>query len=141
MAMRDAEAEMTPAVEGLRLPTARDLARAQTVEELIAACAPGGDAEEIEAMLAKADPLCSIALNAECCLCGGDVRAEVDLAARWLSAQRRIACGLLEEVHMLARHYHWSEREILGLSESRRQYYIALCQVEQSAYMEQSAYV
>jgi hypothetical protein len=33
---------------------------------------------------------------------------------------------LFEEVHALALHYHWSEREILAMAPSRRERYIAL---------------
>ncbi|MCL2643848.1 MAG: hypothetical protein FWD51_00100 [Betaproteobacteria bacterium] len=34
--------------------------------------------------------------------------------------------ALFQEVHMLAREYHWSEREILSLSRDRRQLYLRL---------------
>jgi hypothetical protein len=33
---------------------------------------------------------------------------------------------LYEEVHVLAMHYHWSESEILALTRSKRQRYLAL---------------
>ncbi len=36
------------------------------------------------------------------------------------------AVQLLEEVHALALHYHWSEREILALAPTRRERYLAL---------------
>lgn len=32
----------------------------------------------------------------------------------------------MEEVHLLALHYHWSEAAILGLAAPRRQRYLAL---------------
>jgi len=34
--------------------------------------------------------------------------------------------GLYEELHHLAYHYHWSEREILAMRRSRRRRYLAL---------------
>jgi hypothetical protein len=33
---------------------------------------------------------------------------------------------LFEEVHVLARHYHWSERDILALTATRRGRYLQL---------------
>ena len=32
----------------------------------------------------------------------------------------------MEEIHVLALHYHWSEAEILGLPSPKRQRYLAL---------------
>jgi hypothetical protein len=34
--------------------------------------------------------------------------------------------GLYEEVHHLAFHYHWSERDILDMSRAKRRRYLAL---------------
>jgi hypothetical protein len=34
--------------------------------------------------------------------------------------------GLYEEVHHLAFHYHWSEREILDMPRAKRRRYLAL---------------
>jgi hypothetical protein len=36
------------------------------------------------------------------------------------------AARLLEEVHALAFHYHWSEREILAMAPTRRERYLSL---------------
>jgi hypothetical protein len=36
------------------------------------------------------------------------------------------AGGLYEEVHHLAYHYHWTERDILELPRSKRRRYLAL---------------
>jgi len=127
----------------LRPPTARDLEQAASPEDLVALCALEPiDVAEAEKVLADADPLASITLTGSCCVCGGDVRAAVDLVSRWLAAERRIAAGLLEEIHELARHYHWPERDILALSDSRRRQYITMCRAEQdSEALEPSAYV
>jgi hypothetical protein len=40
---------------------------------------------------------------------------------------RRRVDELLEEIHLLASRYHWSEKEILEVPESRRRVYINLC--------------
>jgi hypothetical protein len=47
--------------------------------------------------------------------------------ARFFFAERRIGLDQLsEEVHVLARCYHWSEAEILQLPATRRRRYLAL---------------
>ncbi len=127
----------------LRFPTVRDLERAAGPEELVSLCALASiEIAEAERILADADPLASVALSGQCCVCGGEVRTAVDLASRWLAAERRTAAGLLEDIHELARHYHWSERDILALSDSRRRQYIALCRAAQeSDAMELNSYV
>ena len=43
------------------------------------------------------------------------------------------ADALFREVHALARHYHWSEREILGLELSRRRRYLDLLVADEDA--------
>jgi hypothetical protein len=40
---------------------------------------------------------------------------------------------LLREVHVLARVYHWSERQILRLTITRRRAYLALIEADQDA--------
>jgi hypothetical protein len=44
----------------------------------------------------------------------------------------------MEEVHVLARYYHWSEREILDLASSKRQRYLALVARDLAALSERS---
>ncbi len=38
--------------------------------------------------------------------------------------------GLLEEVHHLAYHYHWAEREILAMPRSKRRQYLSLLAIK-----------
>jgi hypothetical protein len=45
----------------------------------------------------------------------------------------RRAAGLLRDVHRLALAYHWSERDILGLSLRRRRSYLLLLEEDADA--------
>jgi hypothetical protein len=45
----------------------------------------------------------------------------------------------LRHVHALARAYHWSERDILGLPLARRLSYLLLLEAEQDAFLMPSA--
>jgi hypothetical protein len=145
-AIRSAEPVVMAGLDrpGWRLPTARDLASAHTPEELLSACVPDPavDPQAAEQILRDADPLGTIALHGPCCQCGQELRTEIDLPARWLTIARRSGMELLEEVHLIASRYHWSERDILGLTESRRRQYIALCRADsESEGLEQQVYV
>jgi hypothetical protein len=143
-AIRHAEPAVQRGVilDGVRAPTSNDIESASTLEELIVRCAPHHDGPlgEIEQALGDADPLGVITLNTTCVVCGAPSAVEVDLEARWLASSRQTALSLLEEVHMLARYYHWTEDEILGLSDTRRNQYIELCRSE-AQIAEQEAYV
>ncbi len=44
---------------------------------------------------------------------------------------------LYSEVHFLAFHYHWSEKEILSMSRDRRKMYVELLKDEIERYNEQ----
>jgi hypothetical protein len=127
----------------LRLPTLTDLTHAHSPEDLVALCSLQPiEVAEAERLLQDADPLGWIALRASCCMCGSQVDGVVDLAAKWLAAERQVAANLLEEIHTLARNYHWSERDILDLSDVSRRHYIAMCHAESGPGMlEQNVYV
>ena len=48
-------------------------------------------------------------------------------AQDFLLGEARQSRDLLQrEIHYLAYHYHWSEREILGLSVARREFYLGM---------------
>jgi hypothetical protein len=117
----------------LRLPTARDLDGATTPETVLARCL-GTEAAEAREWLADAeralgarDPLADITLVGTCEKCGRGVTAGCDIVAAWLAWLRRRATDLLSDVHRLAHHYHWCERDILDLPPLRRRSYLDLC--------------
>lgn len=130
-------------VDGLRFrpPTSRDLANilAESDPEaarrrLLRACLVAGQetaetelaalGDRVEDALERADPLADIGLDVRCAACGHAWRATFDAAAFLWEEIEVQARRLLDEVHLLARAYGWSESEILALPEARRAAYL-----------------
>jgi hypothetical protein len=79
---------------------------------------------EVEAAFDAADPLADMAFDVHCAACGHAWSAELDVASFvWDEIDAR-ARHLLDEVHLLASAYGWSESDILTLPESRRAAYL-----------------
>lgn len=117
----------------MRLPTPRDAAAVPGDLDLIAACL-GCSPDEAqlwrvaaEEMMAFWDPLGEIELEGKCGECGQALHASCDLAQTWLARVHRRIGEMLSDIHLLASHYHWSERDILALPAARRAAYIDLC--------------
>ena len=124
-----------------RLPTTRDLARiAGESEENVGAqkllwsligpdqASETGAMERLAERLARAledaDPCLDFALDFDCPECGNRWTASFDIAAHlWQEIDAR-SRRLLDEIHILARAYGWPEREILALTDARRQAYL-----------------
>lgn len=132
-----------------RLPTGDDheaaarLARRGVdagVAELLRRCvlsldsaAMGTDvADALSVRMAELDPQAELLLNAGCPACGRGFRARLDVAAFLRQRFARHAQDLYREVHLLAFHYHWSERDILAMSSRHRQRYLRLLEAELS---------
>lgn len=124
----------------VRLPTPADLEACTSGEDLLALLGGAGNRHAVESALSTADPLAEIEINGRCPECGHAVSAIYDLAGKWLAQLRQRAVSLLEEVHLLALRYHWSEQEILNLPESRRQAYLDLCWPPEEAHGEAHAW-
>jgi hypothetical protein len=89
-------------------------------------------AERLSDALAKLDPQSEIVLEARCPACGDSFRAILDTASFFFTEVAAHARTLLEEVHLLASHYHWSEAAILAIPERRRRLYLALAETAQA---------
>jgi hypothetical protein len=76
--------------------------------------------------LVACDPQAEIALGVTCPECGHGWRAIVDVGAFLWSEVSRSARRILEEVHVLASTYGWTEQDVLGLSARRRRLYLEL---------------
>lgn len=79
--------------------------------------------EAIDAALDQADPLADLSLEVTCEHCGHAQRAPLDIAATlWdeLSAQ---AARVVDDVHLLAGAYGWSEGQVLAMTPARRALY------------------
>jgi hypothetical protein len=136
-----AVADETPvAVDGLRFrrPTTRDLAAlidhldvdaaAEALLRRLAldALPPDWDAARqaaLEGALDAADPLAHVALDIACEHCGERWTAPLDIGAALWDELAVQAAHVIDDVHVLASAYGWSEREILAMPTTRRQLY------------------
>jgi hypothetical protein len=125
----------------LRHPTPADLARiardandedaeARLARLLLVGPAPRqpGWEDLAEAALSDADRLADLELRAGCPHCGARVAHPLALEPFLMAELAAVAARLLDEIHVLAMAYHWSEPEILALPEDRRRHYLARIQ-------------
>lgn len=133
-------------VQGLRFrcPASRDLAAIagladaeHAANQLLLACAEDATAlprdeqalgelrEALESALEAADPWADLALAYRCPACGAEGEASLDVAAYLWEEIDGSAQQLLDEIHLLARAYGWSEAQILALGDARRAAYLA----------------
>lgn len=144
------DAAEPPLIVQFRLPTVADLREAElgaggdpeaVAGDLLARCVVaahhgrgvvpvdrlGADVRElIAAAMAERDPQAEIELDLTCPSCATSFTVVFDTATFLLKELDARAMRLLEEVHALALHYHWSEREILAMAPTRRERYLAL---------------
>jgi len=124
-------AQVTCAGGRFRLPTSRDLAHAigaaQPRHALALRCRIEGDAllddatlDELDAACARADPAAQIDIELRCAACNARFTSLFDVAdCLWSDVARR-ARQTLDDVHVLAGAYGWSEAEVLAVPPSRR---------------------
>ena len=87
---------------------------------------PAQVVDAVAKCLAEADPQADVQLDISCPFCGWNWQASFDIVAfLWTEIEAR-ACRLLQDVHVLARAYGWSEREVLDLSPLRRELYLEM---------------
>lgn len=116
---QEAAAAAATAVDGARLLEQRCVLGPAQAREL-------ADVERLGAEMARLDPQAEVKLAATCPGCSAPVDVLLDAATVLLDELTAEADTLFREVHALARHYHWSEAEILGLELPRRRRYLAL---------------
>lgn len=83
-------------------------------------------AERIGDSMAALDPQAELSAGSRCPACERLFSFVFDAAGFVLEEIRMRGRRRLREVHLLASAYHWSEAEILDLSEGRRRHYLAL---------------
>ena len=76
--------------------------------------------------MAAQDPGADLQIRLNCPVCSHAWSVLFDIVSYFWSALDDWAQRALADVHLLARAYGWSEREILGLSATRRQHYIEM---------------
>lgn len=124
-----------------RLPTSRDLSLIadepdpDTAASRLASLCHLGDQDanwdntELDALgeaMAQADHLAEILLHFDCPECGAHFDENLDLATFFWSELAAPARRLLQDVHVLASAYGWTESEILALPPPRRAAYIGM---------------
>src|SRR5215470_2793735 len=117
---------------GFRLPTAGDQAAvarlARPAQRLAERCldATARDRHHrarVERAMAAMAPEVSREIAGDCPACGAGVRAPLHVARIVVGELCRAAAAVHDEVDLIARAYHWPEREILALPQERRRAY------------------
>lgn len=117
----------------LRAPTSASIAsavRTGNTALLLEHCvdeekAGASDPAEVEAALARAFPLLDVRFQMSCSACAENFDTRFDIVP-WLWREiEALALRAIHAVDRLARAYGWSERDILALSPSRRDLYLA----------------
>lgn len=76
--------------------------------------------------IAKRDPQAEVLLNLQCAECKHEWQSLFDIATFFWSELENHAKRLLNEIHILARVYHWREQDILELTPTRRRWYLEM---------------
>ena len=77
-------------------------------------------------LMSRRDPQAEIRLSLDCPACGHWFEILFDTADFLVAELAARGRSIFDEVHLIARHYHWAEAEILSLSAGRRRRYLSL---------------
>jgi hypothetical protein len=83
-------------------------------------------AERLPDLLSELDPQAELTLELACPVCGHELSTVFDAGGHVVQELLAQGLRLYREVHLLAFHYHWSEREILALPGRKRRLYLDL---------------
>ena len=128
-----------------RLPTGADLASlvpaSDAASRLLESCVvrarrgeddvppselPDGVRAALAMAVERADPQADVELSMACPACAHVNAVPFDVASFFWDELNAWACRTLQDVHLLASAYGWSEREILGMTSFRRQLYLGM---------------
>jgi hypothetical protein len=87
---------------------------------------PASAWRELSAPMAALDPQAEIDLDLVCPACGLGFGAILDAGTYLLREVDARLARLFQDIHTLALHYHWSEREIREMPQERRRRYLEL---------------
>lgn len=82
--------------------------------------------DEIVKRMAKADPQADVQITLSCPACKHEWQETFDIVSFFWNEINAWAYRIIEDVHVLAYSYGWSEREILEMSPRKRQAYMDL---------------
>ena len=86
--------------------------------------------QEVEQRMESVAPRVELMMESTCPECGRDYAAPFDVQRFFLDELRTSKDVLYREVHYLAFHYHWSEREIMDMPRQKRRTYIEILSSE-----------
>lgn len=86
----------------------------------------------IDEAMAEIDPLVNFSLTIHCPHCDEDGLYNINLEESLLCELHQAQKNLIETIHRLAAHYHWSEQQILSIPPWRRFHYLALIEKEEA---------
>jgi hypothetical protein len=87
--------------------------------------------QPINSAMEEFDPLVNFSLSVYCPYCEKESQYEIDLEELSLRKLHKAQLQLLDVVHRLAVHYHWSEQQIFSIPPWRRSHYLALIEREE----------
>jgi hypothetical protein len=115
------------AAEAERLLLRRCVSEAlQAGREVAVESLPGQLVEALADEMARLDPDADIHIRLDCPACGHGWSVGFDIVSYLWGALDDWAQRTLADVHLLAGAYGWSEREVLGLSATRRRHYVEM---------------
>lgn len=86
----------------------------------------------INETMGEFDPLVNFSLTVYCPHCGKEGHYRLNFEELSLRQLHQAQLRLLQTIHRLAAHYHWSEQQILSLPPWRRSHYLALIEREET---------
>lgn len=81
--------------------------------------------DKMSASLEQYDQLSYLPLSTQCPECQGKVNFNLDLELCILDILKQTQRELFLQIHLIASSYHWTEKEVVGLSTERRRYYLS----------------
>ncbi|HEU4595307.1 MAG TPA: hypothetical protein VFS10_09210 [Pyrinomonadaceae bacterium] len=121
----------------LQLLLARTIRRVGTfddVDEALVAGLPFEARREIADEMRQLSPQVEIEVEGACPECGTPCSTRFDIQSFFTAEMRGNLHGLEREVHFLALHYHWSERDILSMPRRKRLRYVELLREELASF-------
>jgi hypothetical protein len=99
----------------------------------LAASLTDAEREQLDRAMEGIAPELGTTITTSCPECGAAAAVSLDPYEVREPGEPRFS-DLTQEIHTIALHYHWSERDILGLTRDRRREYLLLIQRQQGSY-------
>jgi len=118
------------AVDHLLARCIRSVGQSSSIDEAQIAQLPDSVRREIEEKMQQLAPLIDFEIDAVCPECKKPFTFLLNFTDLFFAEMKKNFQPLEQEVHFLAWHYHWSERDILSMTRRKRKRYVALLEEE-----------